>query len=200
MAFYLDWCHLWEPAFPLQTVSRNIAYITAKHADPFIPDSPEEWLDEFSTFSIYQVLPKIIELWGLNVQTDVESKKTSHNRSADDRTLVSTSLRTARHLHPGSWLTHNRDGERYVRRKQQWWVQGLCTDRYAEGFRFILAENSQLIEWHYIDVTRVCEYTVNHVEVLRMPATNLKSESADGKKHALQMRYLHQSLPHISMK
>ena len=54
----------------------------------------------FSTFSIYQVLPKIIELWGLNVQTDVESKKTSRNRSADDHTLVSASLRTARHLHP----------------------------------------------------------------------------------------------------
>lgn len=53
----------------------NIAYIMAKHADPSIPDSPEEWLDEFSTFSIYQVLPKIIELCGLNVQTDVESKK-----------------------------------------------------------------------------------------------------------------------------
>ena len=53
----------------------NIAFIMAKHADPTIPDSPEEWLDEFSTFSIYQVLPKIIELWGLNVQTDVESKK-----------------------------------------------------------------------------------------------------------------------------
>ena len=57
----------------------NIAYIMAKHADPTIPDSPEEWLDEFSTFSIYQVLPKIIQLWGLNVQTDVESKKTSCN-------------------------------------------------------------------------------------------------------------------------
>ena len=53
----------------------NIAYIMAKHAAPSIPDSPEEWLDEFSTFSIYQVLPKIIELWGLNVQTDVQSKK-----------------------------------------------------------------------------------------------------------------------------
>ena len=53
----------------------NIAYIMAKHADPSIPDSPEEWLDEFSTFSIYQVLPKIIELWGLNVQTQVQSKK-----------------------------------------------------------------------------------------------------------------------------
>ena len=46
-------------------------------ADPYIPDSPEEWLDEFNTFSIYQVLPEIIDLWGLNVQTDIEAKKTS---------------------------------------------------------------------------------------------------------------------------
>lgn len=53
----------------------NIAYVMAKHADPTIPDTPEEWLDNFNTFSIYQVLPSIIELWGLNVQTDVESKK-----------------------------------------------------------------------------------------------------------------------------
>ena len=54
----------------------NIAYIMAKHAEPTtVPDSPEEWLDEFSTFSIYQVLPEIIELWGLNAQSDVESKK-----------------------------------------------------------------------------------------------------------------------------
>ena len=40
----------------------NIAYVMAKHADPSIPDNPEEWLDEFNTFSIYQVLPKLIEL------------------------------------------------------------------------------------------------------------------------------------------
>ena len=54
----------------------NIAYIMAKHADPTaVPDSPEEWLDEFSTFSIYHVLPEIIELWGLNIQSEVESKK-----------------------------------------------------------------------------------------------------------------------------
>lgn len=53
----------------------NIAYVMAKHADPTIPDTPEEWLDNFSTFSIYQVLPSIIELWGLNVQTDIQSKK-----------------------------------------------------------------------------------------------------------------------------
>ena len=50
----------------------------AKHADPQgVPDTPDEWLDQFGTFSIYQVLPEIIELWGLNVQTQVESKKTS---------------------------------------------------------------------------------------------------------------------------
>ena len=53
----------------------NIAYIMAKHADKSIPDSPEEWLDEFNTFSIYQVLPEIIQLWGMNTQTDIESKK-----------------------------------------------------------------------------------------------------------------------------
>lgn len=53
----------------------NIAYIMAKHADSNIPDSPEKWLDEFNTFSIYQILPELIELWGLNVQTDIDSKK-----------------------------------------------------------------------------------------------------------------------------
>ena len=54
----------------------NIAFIMAKHADPTaVPDSPEDWLDEFNTFSLYQVLPEIIELWGLSVQSEVESKK-----------------------------------------------------------------------------------------------------------------------------
>ena len=53
----------------------NIAFIMAKHADPSIPDTPEEWLDNFNTFSIYQVLPQLIGLWGLNVKTDVEAKK-----------------------------------------------------------------------------------------------------------------------------
>ena len=53
----------------------NIAYVMAKHADPSIPDTPEEWLDGFNTFSIYQVLPQIIELWGLNTRTEVQAKK-----------------------------------------------------------------------------------------------------------------------------
>ena len=53
----------------------NIAFVMAKHADASIPNTPEEWLDGFNTFFIYQVLPQLIELWGLNVQTDVEAKK-----------------------------------------------------------------------------------------------------------------------------
>ena len=60
----------------------NIAYIMAKHADGTIPDTPEEWLDDFNTFSIYQVLPQLIELWGLNVKTDVEAKKNFAQQSA----------------------------------------------------------------------------------------------------------------------
>ncbi len=60
----------------------NIAYIMAKHADANIPDTPEEWLDQFSTFSIYQILPELIKLWGLNVQTDAQSKKNFARLSA----------------------------------------------------------------------------------------------------------------------
>lgn len=56
-------------------IFENIAYIMAKHADDSIPNTPEEWLDNFSTFSIYQVLPDLIQLWGLNIQTTVEAKK-----------------------------------------------------------------------------------------------------------------------------
>ena len=60
----------------------NIAYVMAKHADPTIPDTPEEWLDEFNTFSIYQILPQLIELWGLNVKTGIEAKKNFARQSA----------------------------------------------------------------------------------------------------------------------
>ena len=54
----------------------NIAWLMAKHADSEnVPDSPDEWLEEFNTFSIYEILPQIISLWGLNVEQQVESKK-----------------------------------------------------------------------------------------------------------------------------
>ena len=68
--------------FSLETFE-NIAYLMAKHADPSLPDTAEDWLDEFSVFSIYQVLPEIIELWGLNVQTQSTAKKNGPEQSGE---------------------------------------------------------------------------------------------------------------------
>ena len=57
-------------------VFENIAYIMAKHANPAdVPENPDDWLERFNTFSIYEVLPQLIELWRLNVETQAESKK-----------------------------------------------------------------------------------------------------------------------------
>ena len=55
-------------------IFENVAYIMAFHADPTIPKTIDEWLDQFEMFSIYQVLPEILELWGTNMLTDLESK------------------------------------------------------------------------------------------------------------------------------
>ena len=56
-------------------IFENVAYIMAFHADPSIPKTIDEWLDQFEMFSIYEVLPEILELWGENLMTDVEAKK-----------------------------------------------------------------------------------------------------------------------------
>lgn len=56
-------------------IFENVAYIMAFHADPSIPKTIDEWLDQFDMFSIYQVLPQILELWGDNLMTEVEAKK-----------------------------------------------------------------------------------------------------------------------------
>ncbi len=56
-------------------IFENVAYIMAYHADHSIPGTIDEWLDQFEMFSIYEVLPEILELWGTNLQAEVESKK-----------------------------------------------------------------------------------------------------------------------------
>lgn len=53
----------------------NVAYILAKHADKTVPESPDEWLEKFSMFSITEILPEILELWGLNTETMSTAKK-----------------------------------------------------------------------------------------------------------------------------
>lgn len=57
-------------SIPLEALElfENVSYLMAKHADPAVPSTVEEWLDGFETFSIYTVFPAIEELWMANVQ------------------------------------------------------------------------------------------------------------------------------------
>lgn len=58
----------------------------AKHADPEnVPDNPDDFLEQFNTFSIYEILPQLIELWGLNTATQIKSKK---HRQTDRETTT----------------------------------------------------------------------------------------------------------------
>ena len=60
----------------------NVAYMFAKHADPDnVPSDPDEWLEQFSMFSITEILPQILELWGFNMQTTSVPKKKSGPQS-----------------------------------------------------------------------------------------------------------------------
>lgn len=67
-------------AFDLE-MFENVAYLLAKHADPKVPEDPDEWLEQFAMFSITEILPQILELWGLNMQTTSVPKKKSGQRS-----------------------------------------------------------------------------------------------------------------------
>lgn len=61
-------------------VFENIAYCMAKQADPEIPE-PDDWLDQFDMFSIYEILPELIELWNLNTLQIEEPKKKAGKQS-----------------------------------------------------------------------------------------------------------------------
>lgn len=57
-------------------IFENVAYIMARQGDfDNTPDTPDDWLDQFDLFPFYDVFPQIIELWGDNVETMVDSKK-----------------------------------------------------------------------------------------------------------------------------
>ena len=58
------------------TIFENVAFMMVKHAGGDVPDTPEEWLDSFDgIFSIYEVLPVILELWSITNQTTSIPKK-----------------------------------------------------------------------------------------------------------------------------
>ena len=56
-------------------IFENVSYVMAKQYNPDIPNTVEEWLENFSCFFIYEILPEILSLWGLNQKTTAKSKK-----------------------------------------------------------------------------------------------------------------------------
>ena len=57
-------------------IFENAAYIMALQGDPNpVPSDPDEWLSGFETFSIFAVMPHILELWAINQQTTAKPKK-----------------------------------------------------------------------------------------------------------------------------
>ncbi len=57
------------------TIFENVAYIMAKHADNNQPDNPNDWLDQYEMFSIYEALPQILNLWSISNMTNSVPKK-----------------------------------------------------------------------------------------------------------------------------
>lgn len=57
-------------------IFEDSAYVMARHANPDIEQrTPDEWLDTFNMFSIYEVLPQLLILWGENNKTTSTPKK-----------------------------------------------------------------------------------------------------------------------------
>ena len=56
-------------------IFENAAFVMARQYDQTIPNTPEEWLESFNVFSIYEILPQILELWQINQMTTSTSKK-----------------------------------------------------------------------------------------------------------------------------
>lgn len=57
-------------------IFEDAAYVMARHASPDIEQqTADDWLDSFNMFSIYEVLPHLLELWGLNQKTTSTAKK-----------------------------------------------------------------------------------------------------------------------------
>ena len=57
-------------------IFEDVAYAMARHANPDMEEkTADEWLDTFDMFSIYEVLPHILELWALNTKQTSSPKK-----------------------------------------------------------------------------------------------------------------------------
>lgn len=59
------------------TVFEDVAWIMARHADPSVPATPDEWLESLDfNLDIYEALPQMMELWSANLHTtSIPAKK-----------------------------------------------------------------------------------------------------------------------------
>ena len=74
-------------------IFENVAYIMAFQADRSIPDTIDQWLDQFEMFSIYEVLGELVQLWGGQpVHLRQRKKKTTPQQPGDDHAPVPPAL------------------------------------------------------------------------------------------------------------
>lgn len=84
---YIDLTTLYEEMEKGETLSveslstyENISFVMAMQAEgktinrETVNEDMNEWLDQFETFSIYRVVPQIMELWRLNTEQTIEPK------------------------------------------------------------------------------------------------------------------------------
>lgn len=85
---YLDMTTLYDELSNGETLSvevlntfENIAFCMAMQAEGVklqreeVEVKMEEWLDGFDTFSIYQIVPQLMDLWRLNTEQTITPKK-----------------------------------------------------------------------------------------------------------------------------
>lgn len=84
---YIDLTTLYEDMSKGESLSveslstyENISFVMAMQAEgktinrETVNEDMNEWLDQFDTFSIYKVVPQIMELWRLNTEQTIEPK------------------------------------------------------------------------------------------------------------------------------
>lgn len=67
-----------DPSATLDVFSK-LAYVMARQADPEAGEL-DEWLDQFGIFSLYNALPQLTDMWGVENKTTVAPKKKAGRR------------------------------------------------------------------------------------------------------------------------
>lgn len=58
------------------TIFENVAWLMIRNAGEDIPDDPDKWLDTIDgVFSVYEILPVILEMWDANMATTSVPRK-----------------------------------------------------------------------------------------------------------------------------